>query len=273
MAEVVLDEVVVVAQVNAERMAVQAVERAREPFVVELHRRVELISLPLGTHLPEHIQRRLAPVVHPAILVVVVAVGLILEAVAYLVSHSLTAARGMGPVRERQQTYHVVNAAAAGLPLGGVAQADNHLIGVRLRLTLIDGDELQAVGIELKNLVGSAQDGSHRGRHTGAVASLPEQYPVLRLQAAVVAPLAGGILQLGISATGVGTAVDSLVDTCYAVPELRRGGGQLTLGQGIVGHGLAGRLESRLQGGYRRGLAGRVLPPADDLLGVVDALL
>ena len=153
-AEEVLDEVVVVAQAHTERMAVHTVERVRQPLVVELHGRIILIGLPLGTHLPEHVQRRLAPVVHPAVLVVIVAVYLVLETVPYLVGHGLPATRGMGAVRKGQQTYHVVNTAAAGLPLGGIAQTDGHLVSVRLRLALIDGDKLQTVGVELEDLVG-----------------------------------------------------------------------------------------------------------------------
>ena len=91
MAEVVLNEVVVVAQVNAERVPMEAVDGIVVPFVVELHVGIELVGLPLGTHLPKDVERRLAPVVHPSVPVAVVAVGLVLEAMAYLVGYSLSA--------------------------------------------------------------------------------------------------------------------------------------------------------------------------------------
>ena len=88
----------------------------------------------------------------------------------------------MGTVREGEQAYLVVDAAAAGLPFGGVAQTDGHLVGIGLRLALVDSDELQAVGIELKDLVGCLQDAGHGSRHRLAVAGFPEQDPVLGLQ-------------------------------------------------------------------------------------------
>ena len=277
-AEVVLDEEVVVAQGRAEGMAVQTVDGVAKPVVTlagvpdELHMGIELVGLPLGTHLPKDVQRGRAPVVHPSVLVVVVAVGLILEAVAYLVGHGLSGARGVGAVGEGEQPYLVVDAAAAGFPVGGVAQADNHLVGVGLRLALVDGDELQAVGIEFEDAVGILQDARNGSRSTGAVACLPEDNPVLRLQGTFVAPLVVGVLQLTVGAAGAGTAVNFLVNGGNASVQCVCGRLQLGVGQCVVLHLFAGRLDGRLETLEGVGLARYAFPPADNLLGISDAL-
>ena len=132
-AEIVLKKVVVVAQFLAERVLVEAIERVGQPFVVELVGRIELIGLPLGTHLPEAVAvGGIGPLIHPAVLVTIVAMHLILEAMADLMCQGLAFTRGVSPAGECEQTDGVVDATAGGLPFICIFQTDDHLVGVGL---------------------------------------------------------------------------------------------------------------------------------------------
>ena len=85
----------------------------------------------------------------------------------------------MRAVGEGEQPNLVVDAAAAGFPLCSVAQAYDHFVGVGLGLSLVDGDEFEAVGIELEDFVGSSQDAWYGCRYIRAIAFLPEEDPML----------------------------------------------------------------------------------------------
>ena len=267
-AEVVLDEIVVVAQIHAEGMAVEPVERVPEPFVAELHFGVVFVGLPLGTHLPEDVQCGSPPVVHPSVPVAVVAVHLILEAVSDLVGHGLSAARGVCPVGEREQSDLVVDAAAAGFPFGGVAQADDHLVGVGLRLALVDGDVGQLASVEFEDAVGVVEDFRHCGGHAFTVAGFPEEYPVLRLHGAVVAPLAGLLLQLLVGAAGVDAAVDFLVHSRRACLKGVVDGGDLRIGLRVVVQLCLGCSDVALEAAEGGGFADHAFPPRGHLFGI-----
>ena len=151
------------------------------------------------------------PIVHPPVPVAVVAVDLILEAVTYLMSHSLTSPRGIGPSREGEHTNLVVDATAFGNPIAGRFESDNHLVGVGFGLTLIDGDESKFVGVHLKYLVGSGKDIRHGFRRFVTIALLPEDHPVLGLHGPFVTPLVVIVLEFGIGSTGTAAAVDFLI--------------------------------------------------------------
>ena len=270
MTEEILDEIVVVTQLLSQRILVETIQRVVEPLVVKLHARIELVSLPLGTHFPEHIAiARIGPGVHPAILIVVVAMSLILETVTYLMSHRLTIAGCICPSRQSEQSDDIVDATAARLPLISMAQTDNHLISISLRLALVDGEILQTIGIELKYLVGSIQDALHTRWCRLAIASLPEENPMLRLHAALVAPLVVRILQVGIRTAGTSAAIDALIHTAYPAVQEVLCLGKLIGGQGIILHLLLGSGKRSLEVAHGCGLISLIAPPAQNLLGIV----
>lgn len=126
--------------------------------------------------------------IHPAVLVAVVAMHLVLETVAYLVVKRLPVARRGSPRRKGEQTDQVVHTRTGSFPsFRFITQADDHLISVGPRPATTD--ELQRIGIKIESDFGIPQYLVYVYRMVAArkhgrvltVTFFPKQYPILRL--------------------------------------------------------------------------------------------
>ena len=166
-----------------------------EVVAVDSLGRIVLMCLPLRTLFPEStatiaigisVTEARAIVIGLAT-IDIVAIGLVLERVAYLVSYRRAyglASAGIDP----QGTHRIVIARACSQPLGLIQEINHHLVGIELRLVVTGNDHAQLLhigGVELFGLEEQVIDiDTHIRRNGGGIgvvteATVPEHHEML----------------------------------------------------------------------------------------------